>query len=77
MAIPIQNVPMWLVLGGKIGHALAQTQSSGWHYTICGTLTPNGDLTTNRPARICAKCRKVLKRITITTGKRESASEEI
>ncbi len=48
------DVRMWLKMD-TIAHVVGQSQS-GWHWTICKIWTPNGDLTTERPARICDAC---------------------
>jgi len=51
--------PMWLILSG-IGHVLGWRNRQGWHWTLCGTLTPNGRVTPYQPSRICDKCRAEL-----------------
>ena len=66
VGIKIEDVPMWLPLRG-IGHAVAHTHS-GWHFTACGTYTPNGPPTPERPARICSKCRERLKAVVTAVG---------
>lgn len=65
--VPVESVPYWLVLlgrGGGVAHALHSTQS-GWHYTLCGILTPNGALRVH-PPRICRKCRLALRTARLT-----------
>jgi len=51
----IADVVAWLNLHG-IGHVLA-SQRHGWFLTACGTWTPAGTVSLDRPQRICRKCR--------------------
>lgn len=65
MAVKVEDVPVWLILDRKIGHAVWYGQH-GWYHTACGTLTPNGETTEELPARICRKCRERLKEARLT-----------
>jgi hypothetical protein len=62
--VDVADVPVWLILQGNIGHALAG-QQHGWHHTVCGTFTPNGVTRKRRPKRICRKCVANLKHVTL------------
>jgi hypothetical protein len=55
------QVTHWLLLDRSV-HVLWE-QRSGWHHTLCGTLTPNGLVVTQRPERPKAICRKCKKRL--------------
>jgi hypothetical protein len=60
--ISIDQVPRWYVSDGNIGHAVAGC-GNGIVRTACGTLSfDNTESTqTDRPKRICRKCRQRLK----------------
>jgi PHP family Zn ribbon phosphoesterase len=62
--IPLSEVThwaMWRAMRGRpIGHVLLSIES-GWYYTACKSWGPSFDLQTERPERICPKCKKALK----------------
>jgi hypothetical protein len=60
--VSIDQVQRWYVIYSNIGHAVAGC-GNGMVHTACGTLSfDNTDSTqTDRPKRICRKCRERLK----------------
>lgn len=63
----LNDVIGWLILSRNTGHVLTDTQH-GWYATLCGTFTPNGTVTDQRPGRICRKCRERISQATIAPG---------
>jgi uncharacterized protein (TIGR02996 family) len=55
--VKIEDVRHWLKLRGDRGVHILASQASGWYATVCGTWTPNGEHLTERPKRVCPKCR--------------------
>lgn len=61
-AVKLVDVKAWMVDGPKPGHICIQ-ERSGWKLAACGLWTPNGNVTFDRPKRICQKCRDALPRL--------------
>jgi hypothetical protein len=55
--LTIDDISHWVKLGG-IGHVVL-TQDGGWVTTPCGHWM-TGDVTAERPKRVCRKCRKAI-----------------
>jgi len=67
MPLTVEEVPAWLILEG-VGHVLVSRESY-WHYTLCGTMTPNGAMQADGlPRRKCRRCVAGLKTARLKDG---------
>ena len=57
--VEIEQVKYWHVWQG-IGHVVATNHGDGWLDLACNTVC-TGNVTEDRPARICRKCRERMK----------------
>ena len=55
MAVPVSEVPLWLILRG-VGHAVAEGSPGGWCWTACRKLASGGEATAAVPRRKCRAC---------------------
>jgi len=60
--IQIEDVKAWAVDAG-VGH-ICMSAGDGWLQTACGSWQ-TGDATTERPKRVCRKCRKMLLKLNV------------
>jgi len=75
MPLTVEEVPAWLILDG-IGHVLVSSESH-WHYTLCGTMTPNGAMQADElPRRKCRRCVAKLKTARVKEGANLGALRE-
>ena len=56
--IDVAQVPKWLILDA-VGHVLA-SRTNWWNHALCGLSTPSGEVTQDKPPRICRACRTAL-----------------
>lgn len=64
MTVTVEQVRLWAMDRGKIGHVIYSAHDATWSVTICGTFS-NMRRQTETPKRICAKCRAELKKATL------------
>ena len=64
MAITIEQVTHWTRPWGREGACVVVSGSNGWVSTACGHFQ-TGDAVTGKPKRICRKCRKKLKDVSL------------
>jgi hypothetical protein len=62
----VEQVPYWIVERG-VGHVCESRNvpETGWSRTLCDMLGNFRTITQERPARICAECRRRLKTATL------------
>ena len=62
MAITIEQVQTWNVTARGIGCIVLEWRDT-WNALACGMIRLGGKRQKERPARICAKCRKALPKL--------------